>query len=526
MKKIKFHSLLIVTCLLSGTSCSDFLNTEQRGVTAIEDFYKTDQDAEQALYAVYDKLQHYGATARERDYYSSSEYFQFKMVLSDDALAGGGARGDNYAGEELDEFAFGPENPIITNMYAKYYQVIYLANLLIERVSPDSETKRVAIAEAKTLRAHAYFELVTLWGPVPLVITPLEPEEYAQPNSSIPAIWAQIEKDLLEAIPDLPLRSRRSLAKRANVSKGTAQSWLGKAYLYQEKYDEAAAALEEIIQSGEYKLLPDFRNITRHAYEFSDESIFEVSYKEDLVNPEYTAAIAYCGPRESWFKGGSSGITETGWHYAAPENDLYKAFVEHGETVRLYGTLWSEKELEEFGGSYRKPDGSLPHGTKGYIRIKHGAFKDELKDSNDGLHEYGGMNYRITRYADVLLMAAEALNRKSAPDDAKALTCVNLIRERADLPPLTATGEQLFEEIKQERKFELAFEFSRYQDLLRWGDAYDALKDRGKRVPTGDSNGDYLEFPNAGFKKGIHELLPFPYTEMNVNSKLQQNPGY
>ena len=243
-----------------------------------------------------------------------------------------------------------------------------------------------------------------------------------------------------------------------------------------------------------------------------------------FINPEYTTALAYGGPRESWFKAGTSGITETGWHYTIPENDLYRAFVDRGETVRLYGTVWSEKELAEVGGSYRKADNSLPHGTEGYIRIKHGAYVDEFPNQVDALHWNGGMNYRITRYADVLLMAAEALNRKSAPDDAQSLAYVNQVRERAEMPPLTSSGAQLFEDIKQERRFELAFEFSRYQDLIRWGDAAEVLKDRGKRVPNGD--GTYLEFPNAGFKAGRHELLPFPYTEMNVNPNLRQNPGY
>jgi tetratricopeptide (TPR) repeat protein len=516
MKRVKY-ALFSLVCLIAA-GCSDFLDTEQRGVTSIDDFYQTDQDAEQALYAVYDKLQHTGSTTLSRD------FFQWKMLLSDDAVAGGGGRGDNYMGEELDEFVFGPENGIITYMFTKFYQMIYMANLLIEKVTPDSQVKKTAIAEAKTLRAFAYFELVTLWGPAPLVTTVLEPDEYAQTNGEVSAIWAQVEKDLLEAIPDLPLRSRQSLATRANVSTGTAQSWLGKAYLFQEKYEQAAEIFEQVIQSNEYSLLPDFRNITRHAYEFSDESIFEVSYVEDLINPEYTTALAYGGPRESWFKAGTSGITETGWHYTAPENDLYQAFIDRGETVRMYGTVWSEKELAEVGGSYRKPDGSLPHGTEGYIRIKHGAYVDEFYESNDALHWNGGINLRITRYADVLLMAAEALNRKSSPDDAKALAYVNQVRERAEMPPLTSSGSRLFEDIKQERRFELAFEFSRYQDLIRWGDAYDALKDRGKRVPNGD--GTYLEFPNAGFKKGQHELLPFPYTEMNVNPNLKQNPGY
>ncbi|KAA6316123.1 hypothetical protein EZS27_033522, partial [termite gut metagenome] len=347
MKRVKYY-LCSLGCIILIASCSDFLDTEQRGVTSKDDFYNTDLEAEQALYAVYDRLQNHNIS----DMAMGRDYFQFKILLADDAVGGGGGRGDNYSGEELDEFVFGPENIIITYMFTKYYQMIYMANLVIERVTPESQVKKRVIAEAKTLRAHAYFELVTLWGPVPLVTSVLEPDEYAQPNGEIPVIWAQIEKDLQEAIPDLPLRSQQSAANKANVSKGAAQSWLGKAYLYQKKYDQAAEEFEKVIQSGEYQLLDDFRNVTRHAYEFGAESVFEVSYVEDRNNPEYTTTLAYCAPRESWFKGGTSGMSETGWHYCAPENDLYQAFIDHGEITRMYGTVWSERELAEVGGSY------------------------------------------------------------------------------------------------------------------------------------------------------------------------------
>jgi hypothetical protein len=131
---------------------------------------------------------------------------------------------------------------------------------------------------------------------------------------------------------------------------------------------------------------------------------------------------------------------------------------------------------------------------------------------------------RMIRFADVLLMAAEANNRKSSPDDAKALSYVNRVRARVSLSPLASTGDQLFADIKTERQLELAFEGERYLDLIRWGDAANALKDQGKVIPLG--NGSELDLSDAGFKTGKNELLPIPSYEINVNKNMTQNPGY
>ncbi|MCC8197059.1 MAG: RagB/SusD family nutrient uptake outer membrane protein [Tannerellaceae bacterium] len=494
------------------TSCSDFLDTEQRGVINIDDFYHTDQEVTEALYAIYDKVQSEALTT-----------FQFHNLLSDDAYAGGGGRGDNNTGEELDEFRFGPNNSLISTMFEKYYKIIYTSNILIDRVEVDSEVKRLAVAEAKTFRAYAYFELVTLWGPVPLVTRPLESDEYAQPNATVAEIWARIEQDLQEAIPELPLKSQLSAAKKGHVSKGTAQSWLGKAYLFQEKYAEAADLFDQVIQSGEYGLYPDFAMITREESEFGTESVFEVSYAAELSTiTEGTQIVAYCGPRTGYFKSGTTGISETAWGWVNPRPELYEAFVAAGDEVRRKGTVISEQELmNEYGGSFRDADGNLPYGSEGHVRMKYGAYVAETL--GEDYHTLSGTNYRLLRYADVLLMAAEANNRKASPDDAKALRYINEVRARVNQPALSVTGNDLFAAIKQERRLELAFEWVRYQDLIRWGDAATVLANQGKQIPRGD--GSYLELSDAGFKER-HWLLPFPETEVNVNPNIVQNPGW
>lgn len=512
--KIFKYGFISFALVLSTTSCSDFLETEQRGVTTQEAFYKTDHDVSEALYAIYDKMQS-----------SDLDTFEFKNILSDDAYAGGGSRGDNNQCEELDEFRFGSSNTTIRSMFTKYYQIIYAANILIKNVAPDSDVKKEAIAEAKAFRAYAYFELVTLWGTAPLVTEPLEAGEYAQPNSTIEALWGQIEKDLTEAIPDLKLKSQLSATMKGNISKGTAQSWLGKAYLYQKKYDEAAKMFDQVIDSKEYALNPDFSTITRKSSEFGIESVFEISYADDFSTiTEGTSIGAYCGPRNECFDPGTSGISDAAWGWCDPRQGLYDAFVAAGDVVRRKGTVINEQELiDDYGGLYRDPTNAHPrYGSDGIVRIKYGSFVDETL-GDDSYHTISGTNFRITRYADVLLMAAEAYNRKPSPDDTKALKYINEVRDRAKMPDLTSTGDKLFEDIKLERRLELAFEFVRYQDLIRWGDAENVLKDQGKRIPIDVDK--YMDVPEAGFKSN-NWLLPFPDTEINVNPNLVQNPGY
>lgn len=513
MKKINhIYRILVLTGLILTAGCSDFMDTKQMGVVSMDDFYQNDKEVTDGLYAIYDKIQS-----------QSLNTFQFTNLLSDDMLPGGASRGVNVWGEELHEFTFGSTNSIILSMFTRYYQIIYTSNLLISKVDePNTEIEKVAIAEAKALRAYAYFDLVTLWGTVPLVTKPLEPDEYAQPNATLPELWGQIESDLKEAIAVLPLKSQQSIAKKGNVSKGTAQAWLGKAYLYQKKYDEAVAQFDAVIASGEYSLNPDFSTIALASSEFGAESLFEISYSKDLSSvTESNPIIGYCGPRATYFKAGNLKFHETSWGRCEPNQVLYDAYVKANDVVRRKATLINEQELiNDYGGSYRS-NGVNPFGSYGLIRMKYGGWISETPGLTYQL--ISGTNFRITRYADVLLMAAEAYNRKSNPDNNKALGYINQVRQRVQLPNLTSTDNQLFADIKTERQLELAFEFVRYQDLIRWGDAATVLANQGKQTPKGD--GTFFTLSTAGFKS-YNWLLPFPETEKMVNPNLKQNQGY
>lgn len=519
MKKIFTFIALGSIITLSAISCNDFLDTTQRGVTSQEDFYSTDDEAEQAVFAVYDALQAFDINN-----------LLYKNLLSDDAQMGGGSRTAKQAGNELNEFVFTDNNDILTDVFTNYYEIIYAANILLQKVSDDSDTKSLCRAEAKVLRAHAYFELTTLWGTPPLVTEPLEAGNYNQPNSTQEELWAQIETDLTEAIEVLPLKSEQSSADKARVSKGTAQSLLGKAYLYQEKYDEAAAMFDNVIESGEYDLYPDFTMITREESEFGVESIFEISYAADASNTsEGSYLLAYIGPRTGYFTPGTTGISSICWGWMNPLPGLHELFEEEGDEIRQRGTVLNEDDLEEYGASFRSSSGNLAYGSDGLVRTKYGAYVAEMANQSETYYLCSGMNIRLLRYADVLLMAAEAYNRKSSPNDTKALEYVNLVRARVELDPITETGDELFEKIKRERRMELAFEMVRFQDLVRWGDAAEVLATQGQYTSLGtydsDGNMTYYENLNAGYKS-YNNLLPFPETEISVNPNIVQNPGY
>ena len=202
------------------------------------------------------------------------------------------------------------------------------------------------------------------------------------PMSDVTALWAQIEKDLTEAIPDLPVKSKMAAMGMdiSRVSKGTAQSLLGKSLLFEKKYAEAAAELQKVIDSavndGEYGLISDYSQILRKSSEFGEESIFEISFSSAKNNDWSTPAIwnnpvrtamdnriwQLFGPRgDEGFNGGNSGING-GWGFGYPTFSLYNDYVAAGDTVRRKATIMTEDELIAKGGSYRNADGNYPWG--------------------------------------------------------------------------------------------------------------------------------------------------------------------
>lgn len=509
------------------SSCKDSLIVPQKGATSTEDFYKTDSDAKEAIAAVYNA-------------WRASQYNQFflKNLLSDDFITGGGARGDNAQFEQVNEYNFSAASTTVSAVFSNFYNIIYLSNQVINNLEPDTEVKARANAEAKVVRAAIYFDLVTLWGPVPLVTTELTPSEYQQPNGNLADIWKQVETDYTEAIASgaLPKKgSAENLAEPARLTEEAAIAFLGKAQLFQGKNAEAAATLKRIITPGKFSLYADYENVIRSVSDFTNETIFEfnsINDPDNAFNQGNTILGTMLGYRSdklnlTGYYSGIHPIYPAGWGFASPRVGLYNAFVQMEGTsgYRLTNTIKTYKELLAMGISLNPGTGL--YGNEGYFNWKQRYLGSESITNANGYALT--TNYRVMRYAEVLLLAAEASVKSG--DAGSALNYINIVRDRAHLPLL---GSVTIDDIKKEKRLELCFEGVRFQDLVRWGDAKTALENQGKNVPVlfgvkGDGSYD-VQYPYTntvfGFVTGKHELLPFPEHEMNVNKQINQNNNW
>jgi starch-binding outer membrane protein, SusD/RagB family len=504
MKKYLIKSTIVcLSALVLTSGCKKFLDQPVPGAFAEEDFYKTDLDATQAVTATYDMMQaHYNN--------NWGSLYMIKMLLSDESNAGGSDAGDQPGYQTLDNYNFDATNDKVRDAWRMCYFTIYRANKVINRTLPETTLRKRLIAEAKTIRAYNYFELVSLWGDVPLVLDDIPPAEYTNTGRKPKAeVYAQIQKDLTEAMVDLPLKSGYSGADRFRVSRGTAQALLGKALLYQQKWAEAATQLEAVITSNQYFLASSVGAAFSRNHEFGPESVFEISYTNgrsyDWGNfpwgsaPESNIHIQLMGPRGDYYTKAPSDSLIGGWGFNLPKQKLWNAFIAAGDVNRRQQTIMSVGELTTAGGNWSNP---AAYDYEGFFQRKYGAFGSQTGGPISELNY--GTNWRHIRYADVLLMAAEAFNKSS--NDLKSRQYLNLIRQRAGLADVSASGTALFDAIVRERQLELAFEGVRYTDLVRWSLAA-------------------TELAALGYQQNKHSLLPIPDFDVRT-ARLAQNPNY
>ena len=504
MKSLFIKSLIICSSLVMIISgCKKFLTQEVPGAFAEQDFYKTDADATQAVTAVYDMMQaHYNS--------NWASLYMIKTLLSDESNAGGSDAGDQPGYQTIDNYNFDATNDKVRDAWRMLYFTIYRANKVINRTDPATDLRKRLVAEAKVIRAYNYFELVSLWGDVPLVLDDIPPAQYTSTGRKTKAqVYAQIEKDLTEAIAVLPLKSALSGPDKFRVSKGTAQALLGKALLYQQKWADAATQLEAVITSNQYGLAPSVGAAFSRNFEFGTESVFEVSYTNgrsyDWGNfpwgaaPESNIHVQLMGPRGDYYTKAPSDSLIAGWGFNLPKQKLWNAFIAAGDVQRRMQTIMSVGELIAAGGNWSNP---TAYDYEGYFQRKYGAYSSQTGGPISELNY--GTNWRQIRYADVLLMAAEAFYRSS--NEPKARGYLNMVRQRAGLGDTSASGNALFAAIVLERQLELAFEGFRFTDLVRWGMATQ-------------------ELGALGFQAGKHELLPIPDYDVKT-AGLSQNNGF
>ncbi len=518
MKRI-FNYIIAATVALTTFSCSDELDIPQYGTSTLEEYYGSEESATGAVAAIYLEM-------RSLMY----NYKFLKNICSDDTWAGGSARGDNNDLERMNEFTFSAEHTFLSGCFQSYYSMIYDANIVLKYIEPDTDLKAQMIAEAKVFRAFAYIDLISLWGTPPLVDHPLEASEYEQPNGDPAALWALVETDLTEAIESGYLTEKSSADDNTNyrVSKQFAQALLGKAHLYQEEYSAAATAFEEVIGSGLYALFAgEYEDILGFNYKNNSESLFELNRVVDANNVWnnynlYPAMIHWRTDRFTTTPVTALGLASMGWGFCSPQKALYDAFVaEEGEDgYRLNATIKTYDQLQDAGVSL---DAGKTIIGEGYFFWKTRITSEEVPAAGYGYA--WDNNSRIMRYADVLLMAAEA--NLQAGNQAKADEYLNEVRTRAQLASKTATMDA----IKTERRLELCFEDVRFQDLIRWGDAETYLAAQGETYPVLSANGSITYQPtgNSEGKYGFQSknyLFPFPSTEMQLNNSIVQNTGW
>jgi starch-binding outer membrane protein, SusD/RagB family len=514
MKNIfsKVRNVTIVLLGLGiGSACSDYLDVPVNGLLSEDDFYLTDEDAVVGLTAAYDRL------SNTYNHIWASMYL-IREIPSDDSNAGGADDKDQQGHQLIDDFKHDSQNDQILPAWRNLWGLVYRANKVINKTVGDSDLKKRVIAEAKFIRALAYMDLVTFWGDVPLVTDDIPASDFASiPRVDKAQVYAQMETDLTDAAADLPLKSAYAAGDKFRATKGAAQSLLGKVYLYQKKYTDAANIFETVIGSGQYSLENKTIFNFSKGTEFGRESVFEVNYvntqQYDWGNYpwgcpcEDNIIIQLMGPRSvdgtPYVAPAGDSIT-LGWGFVNPTQELYDAYVDAGDVTRRKTTLMSKAEFDAAGGTWTPDDWDFEN----MMRRKYGHYPTESGGPIGELNHT--TNWRLIRYADVLLMAAEANALKSSPDETKAKQYLNMVRQRpgnnGELAAVTASGAALMDAIILERRLELAFEGHRFADLVRWGLADDELSD-------------------LGFVAGKHELLPIPNQDV-VAAGMDQNDGY
>ena len=530
----------IVSAVLVVAGCSKQLDIPQNGAFTQEDFYQTDEDALAAVATIYN---HWRTSYETR--------MAVLTTLSDEVTKAGAMANFMPEWRERNSFTFNTANEGVGKYYKAAYEMIYYCNLVIEKVDPDTDVKQQCIAEAKFFWAYTYFHLAALYGEtVPLVDHLLQPEEYHVSRSEVGQVWAKVEQYLKDAISGLPNKSSKSDKSQYRVTGDAAKVMLGKAYLWQKKYAESAKILDEVISGGRYGLWGvdepgEYDKLLHAVANDCCEKVLDIRIPNDYSNYE-TNNLSNVTKWWGYFQWSSRLVKQnaeanntfcTGEGYLAPRRGIYEAFVaEEGvDGYRLNSSIRTVWQLQEVGvtASSDMTDHDL------YFNWKCRGLKEDLMvvASGRGANHISYTNMPIIRYSEVLLLASEA---HVMSDGVHVDEYVNKVRQRARLAPKTGVT---LGDIQTEKQLELCFEGVRYMDIIRWGIAYDLMKDQGKvsyiLKVTKEGNGySYsvvedaaMANPNAGFKKGKNELLPIPKAEMDVNGvdhggNMTQNPGW
>nr|WP_232224033.1 RagB/SusD family nutrient uptake outer membrane protein [Gillisia sp. CAL575] len=468
--------------MLLGCS-EDYLEKTKEYNIDSENYFNSEADYYNALIGAYDILQ--------------STYVNVLLgeIASDNTLSGGESATDVIGFQQVDEMTHTQVNDNLDDVWDWNFAGVQRANYILEfQDKTEFDGKNKIIAEARFLRAYFTFELVKWFGPLPLKGDArfVLGDEKSIPRSPVTEVYAQIEGDLKFAIDNLDYTAPQI----GRVTKGAAQALLGKAYLYQRKYPEAADVLDNLIVNGPYSL-SDFATLFEQEGENNSESVFEIQYTGEegagfdcLQCSEGNVAVGFQGIRNY-----TGPLFESGFSFNVPTQEAYDMFADN-DIRKDISILDIEAWADETGASYIEGYKHTGYFNRKYLpRKNENAGDANLTQPN---------NYRAIRFADVLLMAAEAYQKSGS--DEKARTYLNLVRDRAELDPATESGNSLADVIFQERRLELIGEGHRFFDLVRTDRAAQNID---------------------GFTTGKNELFPIPLEEIEFSQgNWSQNPGY
>jgi len=499
MKKYLITTIITLTLFSTiSISCSDeFVSPEPKYSIDSENYFNSKEDYNDALVATYDLLQ------------SSYVNVLLGEIASDNTLCGGESPTDVIGFQQIDDMIHTPVNSNLRDIWNWMFAGVQRANYILEfKDKTDFEGKNQLIAETRFLRAYYQFELVKWFGGIPMKgdVRFKVGDEKTVARASAQEVYASIEADLIFAAANLS----PTASQKGRVTKGAAQALLGKAYLYQNKFAQAATVLDAVITSGKYSLQTDYNAMFELDGENGTESVFEVQYTDVegagftcLQCSEGNVAVGFSGIRNY-----SGPLFSSGFSFNIPTKESADAF-EVGDKRKDVAILdiaaWAAANASFDGGkgvSYGKGNEDTGYFNRKYLPRKRSATAaGDLNLTNPN-------NYRAIRYADVLLMAAEAYSR-AGNNDAKARGYLNQVRRRAfgdNNHDISVSGAALTDFIWAERRVELFGEGHRFFDLVRTGKAV------GK-IP--------------GFTASKNELFPLPIEEIQfANGNWQQNPGY
>ncbi|GAC1311707.1 MAG: RagB/SusD family nutrient uptake outer membrane protein [Mucilaginibacter sp.] len=478
---------LFVTLILTQSCKKSFLDQPRQGLQPQSQFWQTQDDATKAVTALYANLHEYKNIAFAP--------IAVESMGSDDAEKGS-SPSDAAFMNDFDNFSATATESQLLDFWAGQYQTINYANQNLDHIpniNMDVNLKARFVAESKFIRTYAYFRLVRAFGDVPLRLhVPKNSSEYNIPRAPKAQVWAAIEADLNDAAAVLPQAYGPADAGRA--TKGAALSLHAKVAMYQKKWADVLTYTTQVMGLG-YTLFPNFEQQFRTNNENNSESVFELQCSL-IVGNKAASNSQYSQVQ------GVRGVTGGGWGFNVPTQDLVNEF-EPGDP-RKAGTIIFRGTTTAEGDAIPAVGDNPMYNYKSYV-----PFGQYVSGYNEGCQQ----NVRVIRYAEGLLMNAEAANELGQP--AQALISLEQVRARARqgnagiLPKVTTTDQTaLRAAIYHERRVELAMEFDRYFDVIRQG--------RAAQV-----------FGPKGWKANKNEVWPLPQSEIDLSAGvLTQNPGY